>query len=1014
MGDLRNKKIDYLRSWINPSIPPEPIPNFNYDIIFPRTLYDAILSSDDENTATTLREELRNIYELINNRQGKVNGGTPGTLMTWSGIEGVIGETEIINLINFLNPSKKKLVTEYAVAKELELKTDFKVFNEHNKNEEIHITNEERERWNSAPDNEAVEDHLEDMDIHISEEDRARWDKGVSTDLINSHTTNFNNPHKVTAHQVGTYSRRELDEKISLLTESFFKHKNIKYDEISNTAELVDYDKEFNNPNYILSYGEDLPNPPDTSLRYFALKPVTDYSINEQPTCVIYMKDGSDQWQDVGTVEMNQGDMIIRDPDTTLCVWIHGRFISIKTSSSSEEGEDQVSSNLLWRPVIDSNGMLTFTRSNELHAPDPMNIKGAPGYTPVKDVDYFDGAPGIGIPEGGSQGHILVKTTDEDYDTDWMTFTEYINWYIDNVGELPFLLSDWEKMHNRPTIYDSFGNDQNGLINQSFLTSAFENIDSQIKDIIKIIGNGSIFDDIKKELSDHIDNKDNPHNVTPSKINAVDLDEYNSHLTSENPHNVTKDQVGLSNVDNTSDEEKPISNAMRAALNEINTNINDINKLLRDENIVTNVTWNADQFTIKFTFRDENTPPLNVHIPLIDIFESITWNNDNKSLDITMPNGSMHQISIVGLITDYIGSENNTITITVDGNIIKAEINSGSITSDLLSESIHIPGAPTVDTPSIDDKSNKIINTEYIKNLIIDSIDSDASDRPVSARALKELNESKVDIDQVLDAIEDAGIPLVIDALDSYSKEAALSANMGRYLEKNKATVQDVIEVYENIPFVDVIDSLHSEDMFAALSANMGRQLNLIKADKVHTSPSGTTYGQATVNVFGHTRASNTFPLMDGVASLGADDGRYARSTHRHPTDITRAPLHWPDIEHNILRMTGEFRAETPPVDSNDDRVATTEWIMNHQFSTDKTRAPHHWPDVENKIEKMTGEFRADTPPEDSNDDRVATTEWVLSHSSKKINIMEKEEIKSHVVTIFDEVYAAGKEDYIE
>ena len=46
MGDLRNKKIDYLRSWINPSIQPEPIPNFNYDIIFPRTLYDAILSSE--------------------------------------------------------------------------------------------------------------------------------------------------------------------------------------------------------------------------------------------------------------------------------------------------------------------------------------------------------------------------------------------------------------------------------------------------------------------------------------------------------------------------------------------------------------------------------------------------------------------------------------------------------------------------------------------------------------------------------------------------------------------------------------------------------------------------------------------------------------------------------------------------------------------------------------------------------------------------------------------------------
>lgn len=41
-----------------------------------------------------------------------------------------------------------------------------------------------------------------------------------------------------------------------------------------------------------------------------------------------------------------------------------------------------------------------------------------------------------------------------------------------------------------------------------------------------------------------------------------------SQLTSGNPHNVTKSQVGLSNVDNTSDANKPISTATQAALDE--------------------------------------------------------------------------------------------------------------------------------------------------------------------------------------------------------------------------------------------------------------------------------------------------------------------------------------------------------------------------------------------------------------------------------------------------------------
>jgi hypothetical protein len=49
-----------------------------------------------------------------------------------------------------------------------------------------------------------------------------------------------------------------------------------------------------------------------------------------------------------------------------------------------------------------------------------------------------------------------------------------------------------------------------------------------------------------------------------SSISAISIDHINS---TDNPHNVTKSQLGLGNVDNTSDINKPLSNAVQLALN---------------------------------------------------------------------------------------------------------------------------------------------------------------------------------------------------------------------------------------------------------------------------------------------------------------------------------------------------------------------------------------------------------------------------------------------------------------
>ena len=99
-------------------------------------------------------------------------------------------------------------------------------------------------------------------------------------------------------------------------------------------------------------------------------------------------------------------------------------------------------------------------------------------------------------------------------------------------------------------------------------------------------------------LDAHISNKENPHEVTKSQVGLSDVDntsdknkpvstpqataiadakkagtDAQANLTAhindkENPHEVTKAQVGLGNVNNTSDVNKPISTATQNALNE--------------------------------------------------------------------------------------------------------------------------------------------------------------------------------------------------------------------------------------------------------------------------------------------------------------------------------------------------------------------------------------------------------------------------------------------------------------
>ena len=100
-------------------------------------------------------------------------------------------------------------------------------------------------------------------------------------------------------------------------------------------------------------------------------------------------------------------------------------------------------------------------------------------------------------------------------------------------------------------------------------------------------------DFIDSRITDHINNHNNPHQVTADQINAYTKDKVNDLLqnletkNSEvnnsikehlidygNPHKVTAEQVGLGKVDNTSDLEKPVSLATQNALNNLSLLVN--------------------------------------------------------------------------------------------------------------------------------------------------------------------------------------------------------------------------------------------------------------------------------------------------------------------------------------------------------------------------------------------------------------------------------------------------------
>lgn len=899
MGQLRDRVIVQSRTWLDGMT--QPVPPYDYDYTYPITVYEAVRRSMEDDS-TNLLEELESIYRLIAGKQDKIDPGIPGQIMTWTGMAGQIGAMEVAKVIN-PDPalrSHQKVPSERAIGDSLDTKVPMSSFNAHVNDTAIHITDVERNRWNSMAPLSSLQAHISNTSMHITEAERGRWNAKANQSDFEEHIYNTNNPHNVTAHQVGAYSRREIDEMFANLRESFFNYLNISWDDRTNNATLVEYHPANWNPNYVLAYGDNLPEVPDPTLTYFALRPATNYKENESQDCLIFCKRPGLAWQEVGFQSMKAGDMVIRYPDTKMYVWIQGHFMQLFTDASVGDDPDNGdiiigggNSDNMWRPTLTAEGYIIWTKSKETEPPAPMYVKGKDGKTPIKGIDYDDGKDGQGVAIGGNAGDLLVKVSDDNFDTTWKNLLDILGDLVLAGGTLPQGVINWNDIKGKPEWYDELGDNSDGFITQRAATRQFDNVRDQIVQILEKLDGPGGLEALRQDLFDHINDYNNPHRVTPGIIGAVSTATFLEHTQNfNNPHNVTPKQLGLDNVDNTRDIDKPISNPMQEALDQIMQRIGDVTNDVGKFNYVSNISWDTKSTTITFEFRDGTE--MDIRLPISDIFQTIYFDDTETELVIVMPDGSENRINIGSLIQVYFGSISDQIQVTIeDNNVIKATIIPGAIGELEITPSVHLRGSPTTLTQPVSDKSTRIATTEFVRGQVIDNLISYETDRPLSANMGRILNQRKVDIDDLMAIINDIGGVQIIDNLDSTNPEAALSANMGRYLD-------------------------------------------LTKAPRVHTSPNGSTFGRATISLFGHTRASDVDPLMDGTVFKGTDDGYYARADHRHPTDITRAPIHWPDIAHEQFEMTGEPRAVIPPDDSNDNRIATTEWIRRNMTAVYK------------------------------------------------------------------------------
>ena len=162
----------------------------------------------------------------------------------------------------------------------------------------------------------------------------------------------------------------------------------------------------------------------------------------------------------------------------------------------------------------------------------------------------------------------------------------------------------------------------------------------------------------QSKFLEHISRTDNPHGITKTdipglamieNINQLSLSDYKTHITATNPHGITKTDVGLSLVDNTSIENKPISSAFKTAtkrkyLKSLNTETDPLQKQkIIEENYVISYSPYiiGKKFTTDGTVLTDDDKPTTVD--LTDVNNQGKFVRPEKVATVTVPSMIGHE-----------------------------------------------------------------------------------------------------------------------------------------------------------------------------------------------------------------------------------------------------------------------------------------------------------------------------------------------------------------------------------
>ena len=239
----------------------------------------------------------------------------------------------------------------------------------------------------------------------------------------------------------------------------------------------------------------------------------------------------------------------------------------------------------------------------------------------------------------------------------------------------------WSDVIGRPLLYEGLGNNDDGFITQKGTTIAINNLGIKLNDV-----SDELLNKINSNLeviTKHISDSNNPHHINISDIGAASADLFNEHINSINPHNILPETIGLGNVNNTSDLDKPISNATQEALDILNKILNNLSDEVNGLDFIVNADY--DQKSGKLSMELRHGDMIIMSIPIDDLVDEIEYDNESKELVFKELNGDINRVSLADLYIRYVGSVSDSITVEIVGKndtgkqIIKAYLNPGGI-----------------------------------------------------------------------------------------------------------------------------------------------------------------------------------------------------------------------------------------------------------------------------------------------------------------------------------------------